>query len=303
MKAVNDTWRGLVRGRLLPLAIILVAALVTVPLVLAKEPEPVAPTAMKPVDESAAEATKTIVSLAKPSSKPRRLVTNKANPFRGKKLPKVKDPHEATVAATGGAPDAGSSAPTLSDILGAPTSGGGSPATTVPPGPSGVTPEVATPHPAPKHYSFQELTVRFGESQGEVKKRSVERLAPLPNAGTPVLIYLGVLKDGKTAVFLVDKGVTALGDGDCRPTPDKCETVRLKEGETEFLDVADETGKVTAQYQLDLIEIHNANSGSAARASRAGDDRPARSVRRARWGAAYGSTLQATVASETVSLP
>jgi len=305
MKAVNDIWRQLVRRRLLPLAIILVAALAAVPLVLAKEPDAVAPTAMKPVDESAAEATKTIVSLATPSSKPRRLVSSKANPFRGKKLPKVKDPHRVTVDSTGGAPDTGSPAPTLSDVIGAPT-GGSSPAPSSP-APSGPAPAVTPPSPAPKRYSFQELTVRFGESQGESKKRSLERLQPLPNAGTPVLIYLGVLKDGKTAVFLVDKGVSAIGDGDCRPAPEKCETVRLKAGETEFLDVVDETGKVASQYQLDLLEIHNATTGSAARASKAGgrlpESRIARSVSRARWSAASARTLSATVSSETVSLP
>ena len=76
-----------------------------------------------------------------------------------------------------------------------------------------------------------------------------------------MLIYLGVLKDGKTAVFLVDHGVTAVGDGDCRPSPDECETLRLKAGDTEFLDVTDATGAVTAQYQLDLVKIHKSTHG------------------------------------------
>ena len=43
-----------------------------------------------------------------------------------------------------------------------------------------------------------------------------------------MLIYLGVLKDGKTAVFLVDHGVSAVGDGDCAPSPDECETLRMQ---------------------------------------------------------------------------
>ena len=41
----------------------------------------------------------------------------------------------------------------------------------------------------------------------------------------------------------------------------------LREGETEFFDVTDETGKVTAQYELDLLKIHHGTTASAARAS------------------------------------
>ena len=59
-----------------------------------------------------------------------------------------------------------------------------------------------------------------------------------------MLIYLGVLKDGKIAVFLVDKGVTAVGDG-AAADPTQCETLRLRAGETEFFDVVDEAGAVT----------------------------------------------------------
>jgi hypothetical protein len=300
MKAVNDIWRQLVGRRLLPLAIILAAALVAVPFALGKESADAPKPKILPVDQTAAAKTKTLVSLAgpAPSTKRRKVLGSKANPFLGEKLPKVKEDKSVKTAATGGStstpststPDPAGTAPT--------TSGGSVPVTSAPP--TGTAPDE---EPAPKTYAMQELTVRFGESEGAPKRRSVKRLQALPSAATPVLIYLGVLKDGKTAVFLVDKGVSAVGDGSCVPTPDKCETVRLKAGETEFLDVVDETGNVTAQYQLDLLKIHNANSGSAARASRAGDDRPVRSVRRARWGAAYGSTLKATVASETVSLP
>ncbi len=52
-----------------------------------------------------------------------------------------------------------------------------------------------------------------------------------------MLIYLGVLDDKKTAVFLLDSGVVAQGDGDCQPSRTTCETIRIREGETEFFDV------------------------------------------------------------------
>jgi hypothetical protein len=113
-----------------------------------------------------------------------------------------------------------------------------------------------------------ELTVRFGDAtSGDLERRTLKRLQPLPSAEAPVLIYLGVMGDGKTAVFLVDHGITAIGDGECPPTPETCETIRLRAGDTEFLDVTDETGAVTAQYQLDLIKIHKRTTASASRAT------------------------------------
>jgi hypothetical protein len=82
-----------------------------------------------------------------------------------------------------------------------------------------------------------------------------------------VLIYMGVLKDGKTAVFLVDHDVAPVGDGECHPSPEQCETIRLRAGETEFFDVTDETGAVTEQYQLDLIKIHKGGTASPTRST------------------------------------
>ncbi len=96
---------------------------------------------------------------------------------------------------------------------------------------------------------------------------TLPRLQPLPKDELPALIYLGVSKDGKSAMFLLEKGVEAVGDGDCDPSPEDCETLRLRVGETEFLDVVDEMGNVTAQYQLDLVKIHKATTSSAAKAS------------------------------------
>ncbi len=102
---------------------------------------------------------------------------------------------------------------------------------------------------------MHELTVRFGNAEGGELQR-LKRLQPLPSAEAPVLIYLGAIDDGETAVFLLDKGLTAIGDGKCKPSPAQCETLRIRAGETEFFDVVDEAGEVTEQYQLDLVKIH-----------------------------------------------
>ncbi len=70
--------------------------------------------------------------------------------------------------------------------------------------------------------------------------RTLKRLDPLPDAENPSIIYLGVLEDGKTAVFLLDADVTPQGDGKCRPTPTDCQRLYLREGETEFFDIGGE---------------------------------------------------------------
>ena len=57
------------------------------------------------------------------------------------------------------------------------------------------------------------------------------------------------------------------GDGDCKPSPHNCETLHMHVGDTEFLDVKDETGNVTAQYQLDLLSIKTSRTKNAAEAA------------------------------------
>jgi hypothetical protein len=118
----------------------------------------------------------------------------------------------------------------------------------------------STPKPvAPvQTWPANSLTVRFGDSsQDSLEKLTLERLQPLPSAEEPLAIYLGLEDDGKTALFLLDAGVEPTGDGVCNPDPTDCETIALKAGETEFLDVVDEEGNITAQYQLDVVKVHN----------------------------------------------
>ena len=50
---------------------------------------------------------------------------------------------------------------------------------------------------------------------------TLPRLQPLPKEDLPVVIYLGVSKDGKSALFLLEMGVEAVGDGDCDPNPQR----------------------------------------------------------------------------------
>jgi len=284
MSAVTKMWRQLVQRRLWPVAILLIAALVAVPLTLAKEPaaSPPPPPAAAPTNDELAVAPIVAVADTADRAKRRRVLGAAKNPFavvKPEQAPTTTS--KATVAQTAGDEKStgGESAAT--------TTGGGMPSTTTP-----AVPDTAVPAPAPspaKRYEMHELTVRFGEADG-AERMSVERLEPLPSAEDPVLVYLGVRDGGKTAEFLISDGVAAVGDGECRPTAEECETVRLRAGETEFFDVTDEAGQVTAQYQLDLVKIHRSGTASAAKA-------------KAGAAGAGRRSLQARVASAVAQLP
>jgi hypothetical protein len=101
------------------------------------------------------------------------------------------------------------------------------------------------------------IDIRFGSGEGgdDVTRMTVRRLEALPSQDEPLLVYLGVKRDGKTAIFMLDSSLTATGDGNCKPVA-TCETIELKAGETEFFDAKDDTGAVTGQYRLDVIKIH-----------------------------------------------
>jgi len=100
------------------------------------------------------------------------------------------------------------------------------------------------------------VTVDFGLTGALHRHADIARLAPLPSAANPRFIFLGVLKDRRTAVFLVSSDVEdMLGDGVCRPIPEDCETIELQKGETEFFELTTKDGR-WIQYQMDVKDVH-----------------------------------------------
>jgi hypothetical protein len=285
MKPIENAWNGLVQRKLLPLAILLLAAIVAIPFLLSKDPEPL-PAA--PASPAAAAGSKSEDSIAKPvvsvadanaPTERRRVLGYDKNPFAPAPAPKVKkaDADAATVATAqaGGAQTAGKPA-----SGGSQTSSGGGSAPAAPAAPAApVTP--AAPKPKEEMYS---VTVRFGDSEAESLDRTVlPRLKALPSASDPLVLYLGPADKGKSAVFLLDESLEPQGDGVCKPSPANCETLHMRAGETTFLDVTDENGQVSAQYQLDVVKIKTSKaSASKAAAARAKVSRAGVSVLKAR---------------------
>jgi hypothetical protein len=297
MSAVTNLWRQLVQRRLWPVAIVLVAALAAVPLMLAKDPEVQPPPPAPQVDTNSELATAPIVTAATAEDRAnRRKVLGAAkNPFGAPAKPKTSSAPTGNRSVVQTSPTGGNKPDDTSSSTG---DGGGSTApstgTTAPAAPAApVTP--AEPEPKPKTYAPQELTVRFGGD--ESKRQSLKRLQALPSEESPALIYMGLLKDGKTAEFMVGDGVVPVGDGECRPSPEECEIVRLRAGETEFFDITDETGAVTEQFQLDLIKIHRGGGASASKS------RAKASVKAATRLLHGDAGLRSTVGQSTARLP
>ncbi|HEX5780909.1 MAG TPA: hypothetical protein VFX80_03265 [Solirubrobacteraceae bacterium] len=265
MNAITTTWRQLVRRRLWPVALLLLAALVAVPVLLAREPAvpaPIEPLAVSTeADDTIAEPVVAKVT-AEDRDRRRRVLGARKDPFapappkKKAKAAQADDESKAPSDDTVKTPAPTGSAPT------APTGG-----------------EAA---PEKRYYSPGTIIVRFGDPEsGDLKRFAVKKFEALPDEELPLLIYMGLTKNGKKAKFLVDAAVEVDGDGTCKPHPSSCETIELAVGETEFLDVlnpaaeeADEESaededeeaaeedpaapELLAQFQMDLVDIKRA---------------------------------------------
>jgi hypothetical protein len=264
MNVLNDLVRDLIEKKLWPVAVALLLALIAVPVLLGGGGSDPAPAPVTSAAQSAPRATaaaaRSDVALEGDVATKRDRAGKVRNPFQG---PKVTD-----VQVTGQAP--------ASD-KGASTPAAGSGGATTAPAPAAKAPAPAqkakpktdesTQDSEPQIDDTYKVKLRFGQAGDLKTRRNVARLTPLPSTVDPFFIFLGVLKDGKTAVFLVSTDAVPTGDGKCKPSKLSCETVRLKAGDTEFFDVTNDAGGVT-QYQLDLVSVAKRQASSKAVAAR-----------------------------------
>jgi hypothetical protein len=274
MSAVRTIIADLVDRRLWPVALALVAALVAVPVLLGGgSSEPVA-VSSDPIANVAPAGTtaKAAISVSEPQTARQNRPGPVRNPFKQHHT-KTAD----TVTNTTTAP-AGSTSSDVTSSGGGGGGGGDFPGMSVTPLGGGSSPSGQGAKPAPVVKDIWRLNLRFGEAGDQHVRHDVPRLTPLPSATDPFFVFLGILSDGKTAVFLISSDATATGDGKCKPNPTQCDTIEMRAGDTEFFDVAQGNAGVV-QYELDLLKIiHDKVSGKAAAAragrhvSRAGHD-------------------------------
>jgi hypothetical protein len=232
MSAVRNIWADLVDKRLWPVALVLVAAVIAVPVLLTKS----APSAPAPTG-TAAPPGPLVASPASIGSNPDGGPVGGAfkDPFRQQHVPKVSFLSTVTVAGPGTAEDSAAAGGGTSGDSGSSGGGGGGGS-----GSSGAGAKVTT------------LKVKFGRSGTSRTTRSIAAGTPLPTGSTPYIVYVGQARSGE-AEFLVSADAQPQGDGRCTPSKAICSSLFMEPGDTEFFDVTGEKG--TVQYQLDVIEV------------------------------------------------
>lgn len=306
MTFLRNLGHDLVDKRLWPVALILVLALIAVPLVLGRSSAPAEPVAPAPAAEPAVAAgpgaagsvlpAEAVVSLQQPlTGGPRYRRGPVRNPFIQRHLPKTDAVGSTLIAAAptttvSASRSAAGGSGTSSTVVTSPSSDpfGGSPSgSSAPPSSSSPSPgTVKRPSPSSDTDTDTDnvyrVSLRFGEAGAQRTIKDIPRLTPLPSSSDPFFVFLGVLKDGKTAVFLVSSDATATGDGACKPRASNCQTIQLKAGDTEFFDLSTGTAGVI-QYQLDLLSVSRRTATSSAVASkrRARESKAGRAILRA----------------------
>jgi hypothetical protein len=263
MSAVRRLLRDLVERKLWPLAVLLLAAAVAVPIYLGRSSTDAgAPLPATNLHADAGKASKAAVSIEDPAADDKR-AGGVRNPFKQLHVPKkaatgsTPAPSADQPASTGGSGGDGSTPPLAPSGSGGSGDGGS--------GDGGSKPKSSAGDPLDMYH----LSLRFGRAESSQLKtyHDVARLSPLPTADNPFFVYTGVLKDGKTAVFLLSSDATATGDGHCRPSPKSCQTIEVKEGDTEFFDLT--VGGQDVQYQLDVVRVFKKGASSAVAAAAA----------------------------------
>ena len=281
MNPLENVWTGLVQRRLLPVAILLLAAIVAIPFLLSKDPEPVPAAPTVPTADGAKDEVKQpVVSLADASipTERRRVLGAVKDPFMPGKAPKpVATPEPES---TGSAATATSTTPSASggSVAG---SGATSPSSSAPASAPSA-PVATTPAPTAKApvtekketYTVYSAVVRYGNpDEGEPQQKTLTRLTPLPDSTAPAVLYFGVGPDedgGKAAYFYVADDAELEDDSQCRPSVRDCQGLILGVGDKAKLNLLDPaTGEVTGSYVVELVKIKSKQYDSAEEAKEA----------------------------------
>ncbi len=278
MSVLDSILRDLRERRLWPVALVLLAALVVVPVVLSK-PGQAAPAPPAPNSPSATSSAATALPAVSVSTAARqsRLSGHARDPFAQQRA-------RAAAAAAGGPIQAAATPATSSNTATPPTSTGtsatGGTSGTGATSPSGAGSGSTTPKfptvpskPAPAALTATQsyhVTVAITNAVGGLDTLDpLPRLSGLPSDRLPLVIELGVLKGGHRALFVVQPGTVVSGPGTCSPGPIDCQILSLAQDQIETLSTQSSTGPVqAAQFAVTAIKAHEEGSAAAANKAR-----------------------------------
>jgi hypothetical protein len=261
--------RDLLERKLWIVVALLVACVVAVPLLLLKgapaggATTPAAPPATTPRQTTTASTQTT------PSNEPAKVVLARIarDPFASA-VPKLSSKPAAQTSPSSPTVSSPSTPTTASATTTSPSMVSPSPATTgtagssAPPTPVSTTPtstvasvptQTATPA-TPRSWTVYSVSLRYGKDLSVPLKSDVARLTPLPNVVQPQVMFMGVMADGKSAVFALHSGLGHTGPGLCRPDHLRCSAIVLRAGQTEHLTISTATG-AHRQVVLRVVKI------------------------------------------------
>ncbi|MBX5470607.1 MAG: hypothetical protein IRZ21_12015 [Thermoleophilaceae bacterium] len=255
MKAVVlDLVHDLRKKRLLPVAGLLVVALVAIPVLLRKDGD-AAGTSAAPVTAPAPGASrKPVVTRDTDLGSSRLSAFHAKDPFKGPR------PAAAPSSASGSQASAGGPASAPSPSSGG--AAGGSPQApsrdggTAPSAGGGGGGQGQPSQPKREAYTYV-VDLRFGKRGSVRTHHEVKRLDVLPSDRRPLVVFLGVDSTRGRAVFLLDSTLKADGEGHCKPSSKVCTFLYLKpdkDHDRESLVQTGEGGSDTG-YALRLLKI------------------------------------------------
>jgi hypothetical protein len=276
MTILRNIWHDLREKHLWPVAAVLIAALIAVPVLASTSSSPTgAPPAPGATGGRPAANVPAIEVAAAPGHG--RFTGAGRNPFT-----QLVKPQTASSAAT----PATSSTPAQSPTpVGTGSSSGASTATT----PSSTTTPTNTAPSQPHHKSIipkHKVTKSAPAPTGLTPTESydvavamttvrsglttydrLERLTELPSTAEPFLIELGPLKGGHAVLFTVQPGTDVRGPATCIPGPADCQLLAMAPGQVE--DVLGRLGRWYVAVQLSVSRVSIVNHGSQASAQQA----------------------------------
>ncbi len=248
-KFATDVVHDLRSRGLLPVAVLLVAAIVAAPILIARsggdEAAPTAPVSSQDASELAPENQSAVVAynpgLRDYKTRLRGLAAK--DPFRQQ--------FAAPAAAAAEAVDSGSVDISTGEV---PSGGGGGDTVGITDGGSGGgSKQKKTKTKTTTKYFVYDTDVLVGEVGTQLVRLSrIQQFTMLPSQEAPALVYLGLAAANTQAIFLVSRDVTGVGGtGTCYPDASSCQLLGLAVGGAAELAYSP-TGKT---YRIELAQI------------------------------------------------
>lgn len=250
MSFIRGLGVDLVDKRLWPLALVLVAALLAIPLLLTKKSHttpvaatPAAAVAGATVQTGPSGDTTQIKDVTLSGGLAGRVRGPSKNPFKQQHQPQAQT---ATVAGAGsGASSSGS--------------GGGASAGTqaVPTGPEGKSGSTTTTTSTTTTVIRKQYValLRFNQIGKKATLRAFRPGTAMPSNADPLVVYLGKLKKSTSVAFLVSGDVVPNGEGRCANNHVVCDAVLLAPGDIEYFDRPLPNGR-HVRYRLQFVKTY-----------------------------------------------